>query len=122
MAKKKLNKWTRRRVENNTLRDPSKVSISGSRKKSQRDSGKKSSVTHQKIFAGTRTKRHFVDLHLCMEDFASNIIFKNEKRHVKILRIHVEWHWESEVLKYFEDDSDWMHEFLLDQASFNYTQ
>ena len=56
-----------------------------------------------------------------MADFANAIILKNEERKVKILRIHVEWHWESEVLKYNEDDSEWMHAFFLDQVSFNYT-
>ena len=120
MPDKKPSKWTRRRIGNKTPIGPSKVTTTVSRKKRQRDSGKKVSVTHQNIYAVTLRRRHFVKLGMCMADFASLIILKNERRHVKILRIHVEWHWESEVLKYFGDDTEWMHSYFLNQVKYSY--
>lgn len=54
-----------------------------------------------------------------MPDFVGMFILKNERRHVKVLRIHMEWHWEGEILKHFKDDSHWMHSFFLNQVGFD---
>ena len=117
----KVSKRARKRAFNKTLKKSSSASTAVPRKKSQGTPQKKVSVTHQMIYPITLDERHFVDFRFCMADFADHFILKNERRNVKVLRIHVEWHWEGEVLKHFQDDSHWMHGFLLNQASFNPT-
>lgn len=119
MPYRKAGKRARSSAGNKAVGGSSNASTMVPRRKSQGNSGEKVSVTHQKVCDITLTRRHFVDLRMCMADFAEAIILKNENRHVKTLRIHVEWHWEGEVLKHFEDDSEWMHAFLLNQVSCN---
>ena len=117
----KVSQRARKRAFNKALKKPSSAFTVVSRKKSQGTSQKKVSVTHQMIYPITLEKRHFIDLRICMADFAGMLILKNERRQVKILRIHVEWHWEGEVLKHFQNDRHWMHSFLLNQVSSNHT-
>ena len=115
----KVSKRARKRAFNKALKKSSSASTAVPRKESQGTSQKKVSVTHQMIYPITLDERHFVDFRFCMADIADMFILKNERRNVKVLRIHVEWHWEGEVLKHFQDDSHWMHGFLLNQANFN---
>lgn len=117
----KVSKRARKGAFNKALKKSSSASTAVPRKKAQVTPQRKVSVTHQIIYPITLEERHFVDRRICMADFAGLFIVKNERRNAKILRIHVEWHWEGEVLKHFQDDSHWMHGFLLNQVSLNPT-